>query len=98
MKFHRLVCLHVPTFRGDNSDGEGKAGAMGTGYQITDELIITSRHVVRPPNRQLNYRISCAWAFGPEGKKGIWTSNLSPEGNDPIVWENEGLDVALLRW
>ncbi|HME85070.1 MAG TPA: hypothetical protein VKG91_11105 [Roseiarcus sp.] len=67
---------------------------MGTGYQITDDLIVTSRHVVRPQNRQDAYRISYAWAFGPEGKKGVWTPG---EEDQSVVWENEKLDVALLR-
>jgi hypothetical protein len=99
-KFRRLVCLHVPTFEQSGADGRGSVGEIGTGYQITDDLIVTSRHVVRPEGRQIKYPISFLWAFGPDGKKGVWAPDQRTEEKDktkdPVVWESEKLDVALL--
>lgn len=101
MKFHRLLCIHVPTLEENGADGHGSAGEIGTGYQITDDLIVTSRHVVRPKWRQINYPISFLWAFGPDGKKGVWAPDqffrTGENNKDPVAWESEKLDVALLR-
>jgi hypothetical protein len=100
VKFHRLLCIHVPTFEENGADGHGSTGEIGTGYQITEDLIVSSRHVVRPGRRQIEYPISFLWAFGPDGRKGVWTlgerTGEKDKNKDPVVWESEMLDVALL--
>ena len=58
MHMHKdlIVAIFAPT------TGVGKMpGCVGTGYPITDDLILTARHVVEPANRNRQEPIRVRW-------------------------------------
>lgn len=90
-----IVAIFVPTA------GEGKMpGRVGTGYPVTDDLILTSRHVIEPENRDRGRSIRVRWFHDKpaSGKPSEWIP-LDDHRNDGIlVWIGKGdLDAALIR-
>ena len=90
-----LVLLFVPTLDKENGDGRGKVGAVGTGYPIGKDIILTSRHVLEPANRDRRYPIALLWNdFPHDGPDEGWF----PLRDEHILWKGDGdLDAALLR-
>ena len=86
-----IVAIFVPT------TGRGKMpGIVGTGYPVTEHLILTSRHVVEPENRNHRAQMRIWWFYDKPAtsKSPGWT----PIKKDDLVWVGEGdLDAALIR-
>lgn len=83
-----IVAIFAPTA------GEGQQpGCIGTGYPVTNDLILTSRHVVQPENRDDAKPIRIKWFYAKD-KPSDWISI----GQDDLVWTGEkNLDAALIR-
>ena len=90
-----IVAIFVPT------TGEGKMpGCVGTGYPVTDDLILTSRHVIEPENRDHRKPIRVRWFHDKpaDGKPPKWTSLDDHQNANVRVWTGAGdLDAVLLR-
>lgn len=90
-----IVAIFVPT------TGEGKMpGCVGTGYPVTEDLILTSRHVVKPENRNHQKSILVRWFHDKpaNGKPPEWTTLDDHKNDSVLVWIGEGeLDAALMR-
>lgn len=90
-----IVAIFVPT------TGEGKMpGCIGTGYPVTEDLILTSRHVVKPANRDHQQPIRVRWFHDKpaNGKPPEWTPLDDHKNSDVRVWIGAGdLDAALIR-
>jgi len=90
-----IVAIFVPT------TGEGKMpGRVGTGYPVTEDLILTSRHVIEPENRDRQKPIRVRWFHDKpaDGKPPEWTPLDDHRNGDILVWIGKGdLDAALLR-
>src|SRR5215831_2738390 len=56
-----LAEIFVPTFDDDGKDGGGKIGAIGTGYPVAHDVILTARHVIEPKDRHNKYPICVRW-------------------------------------
>jgi len=81
-----LIMLFVPT-----KDG---LGAIGTGYPISENLILTARHVLEPDDRNTCKKIRVCWNYFRSNENQGWF-DIS---DDDIVWRSEnGLDAALIR-
>ncbi len=79
------------TLNGKMTDGE-----FATGYPLTEDLIITSRHAVDPEPGKRRAEISVKWFYDrpDNGKLPGWTSIKRAD----LVWTGEGdLDAALIR-
>lgn len=87
-----LVEIFTPTFVGDDGDGRGDAGEVGTGYPVGPELVLTARHVVAPAKRDPRYPIMVRWHDYPTaGPNDGWYAA-------ELVWPgDDDLDAALLR-
>ena len=87
-----IVAIFAPT------TGAGKMpGCVGTGYPITDDLILTARHVVEPPNRNPRAPIRVRWFYDEpaDGQSPVW---IPINEKDDLVWKGKGnLDAALIR-
>lgn len=90
-----IVAIFVPT------TGEGKMpGRVGTGYPVTDDLILTSRHVIEPENRDRQKPIRVRWFHDKpaNGKPPEWIPLDDHLNDDVLVWFGSGdLDAALIR-
>lgn len=87
MKKDLIVAIFAPTGTSTTN------GIFGTGYPVTDDLILTSRHVVKPENRNFRAPITVKWFYDqPADKKPpAWTKA-------DLVWSGAGdLDAALIR-
>lgn len=63
-------------------------GVFGTGYPVTEDLILTSRHVVVPENQNIPGRIEVKWFYDAQPR---WIEA-------DVVWTGQGdLDAALIR-
>src|SRR5512144_1200819 len=84
-----IVAVFAPT------KGTGtRSGCVGTGYPVTEDLILTSRHVVEPENRDDRAQILVRWFHDQpaNGKSPGWIPITA------LVWTGQGnLDVALIR-
>ncbi len=72
----------------------------GTGYPVARDLLLTARHVLHPTDRDPNRPIKLHWLpsdFIGEGELAGGVYDLGDEKAD-IVWENEALDAALIRF
>lgn len=90
-----IVAIFVPT------TGQGKMpGCVGTGYPVTDDLILTSRHVIEPDNRNRGQPIRVRWFYDKpaSGESPEWTPLNDHQNDDVRVWTGAGdLDAALIR-
>ena len=90
-----IVAIFVPTM------GQGKMpGRVGTGYPVTDDLILTSRHVIEPENRDRQKPIRVRWFHDKpaDGKLPEWIPLDDHLNDDVLVWVGSGdLDAALIR-
>jgi hypothetical protein len=90
-----LVEIFVPTLDDAGSDGDGKVGAVGTGYPVGPDLILTARHVTEPPDRHDKYPIALRWHDYPAAGPAAGWFNLAEAD---VIWKGPGeLDAALLR-
>jgi hypothetical protein len=83
-----IVAIFAPT----GTKG-ATTGVFGTGYPVTENLILTSRHVVEPENRNSQAQITVKWFYDRP-------ANSKPPSWTPadLVWTGKGdLDAALLR-
>ncbi len=82
-----IVTIFVPT-------GQEEEGKIGTGYPVAENLILTSRHTVKP--EQCTGQIQVRWHYLTDEDaldKGWITLAV-----EDVVWEGEGeLDAVLLR-
>jgi len=84
--------LIVAIFASTNAE-DPTTGIFGTGYPVTEDLILTSGHVVAPENPNTPARIEVKWFYDqPADKKSpAWTKA-------DLVWTGAGdLDAALIR-
>ncbi len=91
-----IVAIFTPT-KGAASKAKGAIrGIFGTGYPVSEDLILTSRHVVAPENRNTRAKIRVRWFYDkPTGSK---NSGWTPIENKDLIWAGEGdLDAALIR-
>jgi len=90
-----IVAIFVPT------TGAGKLpGCVGTGYPVTEDLILTSRHVIEPENRDNRKSVLIRWFHDKpgNGKPPPWIPLNDHKSNDVLVWAGAGnLDAALIR-
>jgi hypothetical protein len=83
-----LVRIFVPT------RGKG-VGNTGTGYPVGRDLVLTARHVLEPPDRDLKSPIQILWYDYPNAGPDDGWYRLA---DDCVVWKAPGdLDAALLR-
>ena len=91
-----IIAIFTPT-KGGKSGAKGRiSGVVGTGYPLTDDLILTSRHVVVPENRDQRGKIRLRWFYDKPADAGApaWI----PIDEDDLVWVGKGdLDAALVR-
>ncbi len=82
-----IVTIFTPT--------SAKEGVIGTGYPIAEDLILTSRHVVEPEQRDKNYPLCVRWHhLNDQNEDDGWQKVLE----DDLVWVGKGeLDAALIR-
>lgn len=90
-----IVAIFVPT------TGEGEMpGRVGTGYPVAEDLILTSRHVIEPKNRDRQKPIRVRWFYDKpaSGELPEWTPLNDHQNGDVRVWTGTGdLDAALIR-
>jgi len=90
-----IIAIFVPT------TGEGKMpGCVGTGYPVTEDLILTSRHVVEPANRNHRKSILIRWFHDKPAndEPPEWTPLDDHKNSDVRVWIGASdLDAALIR-
>jgi hypothetical protein len=81
-----IVAIFAAT---DTTDtGDSATGGCGTGYPVTEDLILTSRHVVAPENQNTPARIEVKWFYDQQP---TWTEAK-------LIWSGPGdLDAALIR-
>jgi hypothetical protein len=75
--------------------GKMTDGVFGTGYPVTEDLILTSRHVIAPEPENRRAQISVKWFYDcpANGKSPVWTTIKKAD----LVWAGEGdLDAALI--
>ena len=83
-----IISIFTPT--------KGEIGAIGTGYPIAENLILTSRHVVHPEQCDDEYSIWLLWHYYAD--EGIENKGWIEVSSADIVWEGKGaLDAALVR-
>jgi hypothetical protein len=85
-----IVAIFAPTTTGKNT------GVVGTGYPVGEDLILTSRHVVEPENRNPRVPIRIRWFYDKptSGEAPGWVQIEKAD----LVWIGEGnLDAALIR-
>lgn len=91
-----IVAVFTPT-TGEASGAKGvMPGIIGTGYPVSEDLILTSRHVVAPKNRNQRAKMRVLWFYDrpASGNAPDWT----PIEKDDLVWIGTGdLDAALIR-
>ena len=94
-----IVAIFAPT------TGEGEMpGRVGTGYPVTDDLILTSRHVLKPENRDRRKSIQVRWFHDQpaSGKPPEWTPLDDREERDVQAGLTEEcleeLDDRVLVW
>jgi len=93
-----IVTVLVPT-RGSKRSSNGPwHGAIGTGCALDNGLILTARHVVKPPNRNPDHPIKVRWyALRDQIANSGWV-DLDLDDAQAIRWTGEGdLDAALLN-
>lgn len=94
-----IVAIFVPTRSGSDAPKRRNAGAIGTGYPVADDLILTARHVINPPQRSPKAKIRLCWYFAHSGggscaSEACWY----PIDDAAVVWQGAGdLDAALIR-
>ncbi len=90
-----IVAIFTPTKGSTNAKGAIR-GNFGTGYPLSDDLILTSRHVVEPENRNRRAKIRILWYFDkPTGGE---PTGWIPIEKDDLIWTGKGdLDAALIR-
>jgi hypothetical protein len=90
-----LVRIFVPAQKKRAASGRGGgSGKCGTGYPVSERHVLTARHVVCCEGRDTTQPISLRWADYPDaGPNG----GCFKVGGDKIVWEDEGLDAALIE-
>lgn len=94
-----IVTLLVPTLGPEGQPRDEWHGAFGTGCAVRDDLILTSRHVIRPERRDRRFPIKVRWydRRDPEDPRSAWVS-LAGDDDEVIAWAGEGdLDAALIR-
>ncbi len=91
-----IVAIFTPTKGAAKGAKGGMRGIFGTGYPVSEDLILTSRHVVEPENRNRRAKIRVRWFYDkPAGGK---TSRWITIERENLVWAGEGdLDAALIR-
>lgn len=91
-----IVAIFVPT----TSNGR-MPGYVGTGYPVTEDLILTSRHVIEPENRDHEKPIRVRWFYDKpaDNKPSKWIPlDDHKKDSDVRVWTGaDNLDAALLR-
>jgi hypothetical protein len=71
--------------------GNDDEGHFATGYPVSNDFILTARHVLFPDNRNQNRAIECRWHF--------LETEWKPLEDDAIVWDGgDELDAALIRF
>ncbi|GAB0150499.1 hypothetical protein McPS_32410 [Marichromatium sp. PS1] len=92
-----IVTILVPT-RSDNPSKDGPwDGAVGTGCVVGEDLILTARHVVSPPERNPEHPIRIRW-YGQCTDDDPFSGWVELEEDDKAIrWTGKGdLDAALL--
>jgi hypothetical protein len=91
-----IVTLLVPTLSEQGDDQGPMAGGIGTGCAVGPDLILTSRHVVRPSRRNPAHPIRVRWHPQRHDADGGWR-DLHKDDAEAIRWCGDGaLDAALL--
>ncbi len=91
-----IVVIFTPLKGAAGGDKGAPRGVFGTGYPVSENLILTSRYVVEPKNRNLRAKIRVRWFYDKpaDGKPSRWTSIEK----DDLIWTGKGdLDAALIR-
>src|SRR3954452_3933862 len=85
----RVVELYVPDFA-------GAAGRVGSGYRLTEQLVLTAAHVVAGPPTAAP-EVSVPGSLDPPGA--CQARPLGQQGWTPAVvaWWDADADVAVLR-
>lgn len=90
MRKDLIVAIFTPT-------SGALQGMIGTGYPISEDLILTSRHVVQPEKRNSRTPIRVRWFYDrpATGQQPDW---IPIKKKDDLVWVGPGgLDAALIR-
>jgi len=92
-----IVTVLVPTWDPKRSSNGPWDGSIGTGCALDNGLILTARHVVKPPNRNPDHPIKVRWyALRDQLDPAGWV-DLDPDDAKAIRWVGEGdLDAALM--
>lgn len=83
-----IVAIFVSTDSDDPTIGD-----FGTGYPVTEDLVLTSRHVVKPENQGSPTQIEVKWFYDQpvNGESPAWIKA-------DLIWTGKGdLDAALIR-
>ncbi len=95
-----FVRIEVPSVDDGGRNRKEPGGITGTGYPVGKNLILTTRHVVRPEkNRDKRFAIRIRWySFGTWGAKSDGVVELDKDDGKNIVWESdEETDIALIH-
>jgi len=97
MEKDQIAAIFAPTKAQSRGPGRPGAGSIGSGYPVSDELVLTSRHVVDPVGRNPRSPIRVCWYHASAkgcAAKGRWISIKAAD----VVWRGDGdLDAALIR-
>jgi hypothetical protein len=94
MRKSLLVEIFVPTLDDRGGDGGGSVGAIGTGYPVAHDVILTARHVIDQPDRDDNYPIAVRWYDYPDAGPSAGWFDLKRED---VIWRKDEVDAVLLR-
>ena len=91
-----IVAIFTPTIGAARGTKSKTSGIVGTGYPVSEELILTSRHVVAPKNRNRQSKIRVWWFY--DSPANSQTPDWTLIEKDDLVWTGkDDLDAALIR-